>query len=270
MRKFYAEVIGDPIAQSKSPIIHNFWLKHCGIEAEYKRHLVKQGEVEAYLKERAADPHWRGCNVTYPHKLAAMEYVALPENMRKDIGALNTIFRNSAGALEATNTDWLGFLAPLENLPLEIMHIAIIGAGGAARAILYALKARGVTRITLLVRHVQEAQALLAEMDIIGQVLPMCEKMPHADMLINASPVGMVGKEAVAFDLSQLPETAIVYDIVYAPLETELLKQARMRKLLTIDGLEMLIGQADYAFAHFFGGKPPRDKDPELRALLVQ
>lgn len=265
----YAEVIGDPIAHSKSPTIHNFWLEKLGIEAEYKKTHVKPEELPAYFLKRRADPDWLGCNVTIPHKVAVMEYVSDPGKVGDIIGAMNTIACETGGPLIGTNTDAGGFLAPLQRAGFKGKSVCIIGAGGAARAILYALSQIGVSDITIMVRDCAKGQALLDHARIKGTVIGMTDPLPSTDLLVNSSPLGMAGKPPLEVDLAPLPAHSVVYDIVYAPLDTPLLVQAHERRLATIDGLEMLIGQAALAFDIFFDAEAPREYDAELRALLT-
>lgn len=265
----YAEVIGDPIAQSKSPLIHGFWLAQLGIAAEYRRAHVKSEELAGYFEARRADPDWRGCNITLPHKQAALEFVEDRGGIRQSIGAINTVVRAEDGALIGTNTDAGGFYAPIAGLDLDGKHAVVIGAGGAARAILFALSKVGIGRVTLLNRNVLKGAALLSGFGIKGEALPLTAKLPPAALLVNASALGMVGQPPLEIDLAPLPADAVVYDAVYAPLETGLLAQARDRELDTVDGLEMLVGQAALAFELFFGAEPPRDRDDELREMLL-
>jgi shikimate dehydrogenase len=265
----YAEVIGDPIAHSKSPVIHGFWLDALDIAGEYRKAHVKPEELGAYLDSRRDDPAWRGCNVTIPHKQAVLDLVEDRGGIRDSIGAVNTVVRGEDGVLVGTNTDAGGFYAPIAGLDLDGGHAVVIGAGGAARAILFALSKVGIGRVTILNRNVLKAAALLSSFGIKGDALPLNAKLPAADLLVNASALGMTGQPPLTLDLSPLPEHAVVYDAVYAPLETDLLAQARERDLDTVDGLEMLIGQAALAFELFFGAEPPRDRDDELRALLT-
>ncbi|UYY57331.1 shikimate dehydrogenase [Sphingomonas sp. S2-65] len=265
----FAEVIGDPIVQSKSPLIHGFWLKALGIDGEYRATHVASDGLAAYFAERSADPAWRGCNITLPHKIDALDHVEDRGGVRESIGAINTVIRAEDGVLIGTNTDAGGFYAPIAGLELDGAHVAVIGAGGAARAILFALSRVGVGRVTILNRNVLKAAALLSRFGIKGDAVPVGSPLPPVDLLVNASALGMVGQPPLSIDLSPLPEDAVVYDAVYAPLETELLAQARERDLDIVDGLEMLVGQAALAFEMFFGAEPPRDRDEELRALLT-
>lgn len=265
----YAEVIGDPIAHSKSPMIHGFWLNALGIKAAYRATHVTPDGLADYFAARRDDAEWRGCNVTVPHKVAALDLVPDPGGVRDSIGAINTVFRDGSGAWIGTNTDAAGFYAPLADFELEGAAVAVVGAGGAARAVLFALARAGVERVTILNRSPLKAMGLLSTFGLKGDAVALDAPIPPVALLVNASSLGMAGQPPLDLDLSALPEDAVVYDAVYAPLETGLLKAARARELATVDGLEMLIGQAALAFELFFGKAPPRERDDELRALLT-
>ncbi|MGE4321435.1 MAG: shikimate dehydrogenase [Sphingobium sp.] len=265
----YAEVIGDPIAHSKSPLIHNFWLQGLGIEAEYRKTHVTPAGLAGYFLQRRADPDWLGCNVTIPHKIAVMDYADDPGGVRERIGAMNTVACETGGPLVGTNTDAGGFLQPLLRNGWRGNSAVLVGAGGGARAILFALVSLGVTDITVMARDPDKGRALLDRGGVDGRVIGFGDALPTVDLLVNGSPLGMAGQPALALDLRPLAPDAVVYDIVYAPLETDLLRDARARGLRTLDGLEMLIGQAALAFDIFFDAQPPRDRDGELRALLM-
>ena len=269
MTKIYAEVIGDPITQAKSPLIHTFWLNALGIDADYRATHVTAEELPAFFEARKADPDWRGCNITIPHKLAALDHVADPGGVRNTIGAINTVFRQDDGAVIGTNTDAGGFYTPIAELDLAGKPVVVIGAGGAARAVLFALSRIGVGPVTILNRNVLKGAALLSSFGLKGKALPLTAAVPAAALLVNTTALGMTGQPPLEIDLSPLPDDAVVYDVVYAPIETDLLAQARDRDLETIDGLEMLVGQAAVAFDLFFGTEPPRDRDEELRDLLT-
>lgn len=266
-----ADVIGDPIAQSKSPLIHRYWAGELGLNATYDRVHLTQAELPGYFTRALADPAWRGCNVTLPHKLAVMELVGDPGGVRDSIGAMNTVLRAADGTLTGTNTDAAGFYDPLHGLDLTGKPVVVVGAGGAARAVLFALARLDVGPVTILNRNVLKAAGLLATFGLKGRALPLDAALPRAALLVNASALGMVGHPPLALDLSPLPDDAVVYDLVYAPLETALLAAAQARGLDTVDGLEMLVGQAALAFELFFGVAPPRDEAREtaLRALLT-
>ena len=269
MTMTYAEVIGDPISHSKSPLIQGFWLEKLGIEAEYQAQHVKPEELQGYIKERLDDPSWRGCNVTIPHKVAVMDLVDDPGHVKDSIGAMNTIVRQNDNSLIGTNTDAAGFFAPLANSDWKGAHAVLIGAGGAARAVLFAMNQAGIEDVTILARNGLKASGVLMQSGLKGDVLSLDASLPDADLLVNTSPLGMVGQPELEIDLSPLPEHALVYDIVYTPLETGLLKKAKSRELETIDGLDMFIGQAALAFELFFGQAPPMEHDEELRKLLT-
>ena len=281
--KPYAEVIGDPIAQSKSPAIHGFWIEKLGIEAEYRAHHVASSGLESYLAERREDADWRGCNVTMPHKQAIIPYLDRMEPLAKRVGAVNTVVRAKDGALVGRNTDVAGFLEPLgkELAATHYFRMArILGTGGAARAIVAGLAKEGFT-LVVAGRDTERARALLDELaegeHHVAPLSHFAEKTDFAfddrdgccDLVINASPLGMRGQPPLPFDWSHAPPGSIAYDIVTNPLETDFLKSAREAGLQTIDGLSMLIGQAAAAFRFFFGTEAPREHDAELRERLT-
>jgi shikimate dehydrogenase len=265
----YAEVIGDPISHSKSPVIHGFWLEKLGISARYEACHVKPDALPDYFAARRDDPDWRGCNITIPHKIPALEFVTDPGDVRHSIGAINTVFRDDSGALIGTNTDAGGFYMPIADIALAGNKAIVVGTGGAARAVLFALARANVGEVIMLARNGLKAAGLLAQFGLKGKVLPMDAVIPKAALLVNATSLGMRGHQPLDIDLSPLPGDALVYDLVYAPLETQLLKAARARDLEVVGGLDMLIGQAALAFELFFGIAPPDDCEDELRAMLI-
>lgn len=267
MSRPYAEVIGDPIAQSKSPKIHGFWLDRLGIAADYRACHVRPEELVDYFAQRRADENWRGCNITMPHKQAAMPLLDAIDPAAARIGAVNTVVRGGAGHLTGYNTDAPGFLEPLGEA--RCSTVTVIGAGGAARAILAALADRGVGQVTLQNRSLDKGQALLAEFGLQGSVVAPGVEVPLADLLVNTSSLGMAGFPPMPPVERFVAPDGIVYDIVTTPLDTDLLKAAWARGLRTIDGLAMLIGQAAVAFEKFFGAPAPRQHDGELRKLLI-
>jgi len=265
----YAEVIGDPISHSRSPLIHRFWLAKLGLSGDYRRTRVAPGDLSRYLDGASADADWRGCNVTIPHKISITNLVADPEGARETIGAMNIVTRATDGSLQGRNTDAGGFGATIEHLDLGGAPALIIGAGGAARAVLFALRKAGIGFVTLQNRDVGKAAELLARFGMAGEARPLGSPPPAASIVVNASALGMIGMPPLDLDLDRMPPEAVVYDAVYAPLETPLLTRARARGLRTIDGLELLVAQAALAFALFFGVEPPRAFDRELRAALT-
>jgi shikimate dehydrogenase len=275
MTRAYAEVIGDPISHSKSPAIHGFWLQALGIEADYRAQHVTPDGLAAYIETRRHDAAWRGCNITLPHKIAVIDLVDDPGDVRGSIGAMNTIIRSDTGlkgdpgVLIGTNTDAGGFYAPISGMALEGQHAIVIGSGGATHGILFALAKAGIGSVTLMARNALKGAALLARFGLKGDVKPLSAPLPPAALLVNTSPLGMTGYDPLDLDLSPLPDDAVVYDIVYTPLVTSLIAAAQARDLATVDGLEMLIGQAAIGFELFFGAQPPRDRDDELRARVL-
>ena len=265
----YAEVIGDPISHSKSPLIHGFWLQNIGLAGAYRATHVLPNDLAAYIESRRSDPAWRGCNITIPHKIAVMDHVADHGDVRAGIGAMNTLFRQSDGKLIGTNTDAAGFFAPIADFDLQDMPVAVVGTGGAAHAILFALARADVGRVTMLARNPLKGAALLARFGLKGKVQGLDAPLPPVALLVNATQLGMTGQAPLILDLSAQPDDAVVYDIVYAPILTPLLVAAEARGLATVDGLEMLVGQAAVAFELFFGQPAPREYDVELRALLT-
>lgn len=280
----YAEVIGDPISQSKSPKIHNFWLGKLGIDGDYRAAHVRPANLADYFAERRADPLWRGCNVTMPHKQAVVPLLDRIDPTAAQIGAVNTVKRGSNGGLEGVNTDSRGFLEPLKG-DLNAAHYfrmaRIIGTGGAARAIISGLASHGFT-LVVAGRDPAKAQALLDELAPKGEhhAIDLAhfadptdfvfdDREDCLDLVVNASSLGMQGQPPLAFDWSHAPPGSIAYDIVTAPLETPFLQSARANGHRTIDGLSMLIGQAAVAFEMFFGQPAPREHDGELRAILA-
>jgi shikimate dehydrogenase len=272
----YAEVIGDPVSHSKSPLIHEFWLAKLGLQGDYRRRRVTEAELPDYLEARRRDPDWLGCNVTMPLKRSIVPL--LDRNMEGVLatGAANTVIKARAEAigretdgLVGNNTDLRGFAEPFRTDFAERGKAALIGSGGAARAAFVALAALGFRIVHLANRTPAKAEAMLRSLGQTGKTVATLETpIPDVDLLVNASALGTPGRER-PIDIGLLPPWAIVYDIVYDPLETDLLAEARRRGLRTIDGLTMLIGQAAASFVHFFDGQPSRENDGELRALLA-
>ncbi|WP_284123898.1 shikimate dehydrogenase family protein [Parerythrobacter aestuarii] len=284
MTRPYAEVIGDPITQSKSPLIHGFWLDRLGLEADYRAEHVSADQLSGYLEARRADLHWRGCNVTMPHKQAIIPLLDQLHPLAKKVGAVNTVVRGDNGTLTGFNTDVGGFLEPLQQelaQPHLFRMARILGNGGAARAIIAGLAHQGFT-LVLAGRDPDKAARLIADLASDGEhhtppLSHFAEPTDFAfddregilDLVVNASPLGMTGQPPLAFDMSHAPPGAIVYDIVTHPVQTPLLAAAEAAGHPTIDGLAMLVGQAAEAFEKFFGIAPPRDEDDALRERLM-
>lgn len=279
----YAEVIGDPVAQSKSPMIHGFWLEQLGIQAEYRATAVRADELDDYFVSRRDDADWCGCNITMPHKQAVLPLIEHIDDVATRIGAVNTVYRQN-GRLIGTNTDAAGFLEPIADTlasPHLFRMASVLGAGGAARAIVTALADNGFT-LVIAARDTGKATALLGELSSDGDhhVAPLShfaeptdfafeDRQSCCDLVINATPLGMRGNGPLAFDWSHAPPGSIAYDIVTDPLNTDFLSNAAASGFETINGLNMLIGQAAHAFRYFFDAEAPRDRDDELRTRLA-
>ncbi len=268
-------VIGWPIAHSRSPLIHKYWLRHYGLEGDYLRFAVPPGELAAFLAQMPAQG-LVGANVTVPHKQAVVTFCDEITPLARNLGAVNTLWR-ADGKLFGDNTDVAGFLANLdEKTPgwdRKLTKTVVLGAGGAARAIVAGLAQRGADAIVLVNRTPARARGLIDELTgwIDARLSALAwDEAPHAlrgaDLLVNTTSLGMKGQPALHIDLAALPDEAIVADIVYAPLETELLLKARAsgRKIAT--GLGMLLHQAAPGFEHWFGVRP--QVTDELRALI--
>jgi shikimate dehydrogenase len=271
----FAEVIGDPIAQSKSPIIHKCWLQRLGIEGDYVRTRVAAAELTGFVDRRRADPKWRGCNVTIPHKQMIIPLLDRLDAGAQAIGAVNCVVPED-GYLVGYNTDIDGVAAVLDSTELRGRKAALIGAGGGARAVVAYLANRGVGRIAIIARNAERAEALRAlaagvDVRIVG--------FNDADLafggaatIINASSLGMASADPTPQSLLDAVRTdaagATIFDLVTTPAETEFLSAGRSGGGHTVDGLTMLVGQAARAFELFFGAAAPA-ADEALRDMLT-
>lgn len=271
----YAEVIGDPIAQSKSPVIHRYWLEQLGISGDYVRTRVRAAELAEFLGDRRGDPEWRGCNVTIPHKEAVIPLLDRVDQGAASIGAVNCIVPHGP-ELVGYNTDVDGVAAALEGTELSGRKVALIGAGGGARAVVAYLSERDVGRITVVARNPARARVLRElgqniELEAIS--LEEGERaFENSAAIINASSLGMAGADAMPHALiealQQHSAGATVFDLVTTPSETAFLSAGRAGGGRTVDGLTMLVGQAARAFDLFFGAPAPAP-DRRLRDLLA-
>jgi shikimate dehydrogenase len=263
-------VIGWPVEHSRSPLIHNYWLKQYGIAGVYRREPVPPAEFAAFIGSLAARSYV-GANVTLPHKEAALA-LSQPDERARAVGAANTLWLD-AGVLRSTNTDAEGFL---DNLDACVPHwdrstgkAVVLGAGGAARAVIYGLITRGVERLVLVNRSLGRAEMLRQKFGARVQVARWEERnaaLADTALLVNTTTLGMQGQPDLPVDLARLPGHAVVVDLVYVPVRTPLVAAAKARALRTADGLGMLLHQAVRGFALWFGKKPA--VTPELRALL--
>jgi shikimate dehydrogenase len=257
-----AGVIGWPIDHSLSPHLHGFWLDQYAIDGEYLPFAVEPNNLESFLRGLAENGR-RGTNVTLPHKQATLEIVDHVDDNARRIGAVNTVVVQDDGSLHGSNTDAFGFLENLKNQVPNWQASAgpavVLGAGGAARAILVALQESGVPEIKLLNRTKSRSQELAAELGGIIEVYDWegrADVISDAATLVNTTSLGMKGQSPLEINLAKLPETALVNDIVYTPLETGLLKNAKQRGNPAVDGLGMLLHQARPGFAAWFGMEP--------------
>jgi shikimate dehydrogenase len=253
-------VIGWPVDHSRSPLIHSYWIRQLGLTAEYRREAVPPEHFATFVSS-LAERGYVGANVTVPHKEAALA-VADADERATAVGAVNTLWFE-AGGLRATNTDVEGFINNLDaSVPAwdrGLETAAVLGAGGAARAVVAALIERGIERINVFNRSFERAEALRAQFGDHVHPLRWEERnglLADTGLVINATSLGMSGQPALGISLSRLPLSAVVADIVYAPIETPLLAAARDRGLRTVDGLGMLLHQAVGGFERWFGVRP--------------
>ena len=262
-------LIGWPAAHSRSPLIHHYWLRKLGIEGGYSIEAVPPEGFSDFVRRLSAHG-FVGANVTIPHKERALA-LSLPDARARAVGAANTLWIES-GELRSTNTDVEGFLANLDACAAgwdAAEEALVLGAGGAARAVVFALIERGIARIRLVNRTMERAQSLadqfgasvrVSAWDTIG------EQLARASLLVNTTSLGMHGQPALDIDVGRLPPQAVVTDLVYAPLETPLLMAAKAKGLKTADGLGMLLYQAVRGFELWFGQRP--QVTAELRRLV--
>lgn len=271
----YAEVIGDPIAQSKSPIIHKRWLEQLNLQGDYRRTHVPRGAVAEFFDGRRSDPDWLGCNVTIPHKEEAAALVDRLDAAAGQIAAVNCVVPEGE-VLVGYNTDLDGVAAALGSVEISGRKVALIGAGGGARAAVAYLASRGIGELALLVRNPDRAEALRALAgDSRVSILPFeraDEAFEGAVVIVNASPLGMTGAASMPRPLLDAVRNhaagGTLFDMVTTPAETEFLATAREVGGNAVDGLTMLVGQATRAFELFFGDTAPAPDDA-LRGLLT-
>lgn len=255
-------VMGWPVAHSRSPIIHNHWIAEHGLRGAYVLLPVQPDKLETALRALPA-LGFAGCNLTIPHKVAALSIVDQLEPLAQRIGAVNTIIVGSDGALTGRNTDAFGFIHSLKAAQpgwrANQGPITVVGAGGAARAVLAGLLDEGATEIRLLNRTRSKAQELAEEFGEVVQALDWSERHVALDgvtLLVNTTNQGMHGEPPLDLNLAALPVEALVSDIIYVPLETPLLTAARQRGNTTVNGLGMLVHQARPGFAAWYGTLP--------------
>jgi shikimate dehydrogenase len=267
-----AGVMGWPVAHSRSPMIHNHWLARHGLAGVYAPLAIRPEGLHAALHALPA-LGFAGCNLTIPHKEAALGSLDIVDPLARRIGAVNCVIARPDGALEGRNTDGWGFIQSIRDADrgwrADAGPIVVLGAGGASRAILVALAEHGARDIRLVNRTLTRAQNLAAEFGAPISAIPWearAEALAGAAMLVNTTSQGMAGEPPLDVDLAALPGGALVADIIYIPRETPLLAAARGRGHRTLNGLGMLLHQARPSFEAWFGILP--DVTPELRALV--
>jgi shikimate dehydrogenase len=260
--------MGHPVAHSRSPMIHGYWLKSLGIPGAYELKDLQPQEFVPFISNLAGNGYVGG-NVTVPHKEAAYRTVAARDAASEAVGALNVLWLEN-GKLMGGNSDVHGFIlnlddrAPGWNVPG--CKVLVLGAGGASRSAVYAFKQRGV-EVHVVNRTLARAQELAQRFGAVAHGWSEVPKLlAQTDVLVNCTSLGMTGKDPLPIDLAPLKKGAVVYDIVYVPLETALLAQARKRGHRTVDGLGMLLQQAGFGFRKWFGGDPK--VTPELRQIV--
>lgn len=261
-----AGVIGYPVSHSLSPKLHGYWLKHYQIAGTYEPIEIAPDELQSRIHQLIAQGY-AGFNVTLPHKEAMLSLVDDISDIASRIGAINTVKILPDGTLYGTNSDAYGFMQHLKqsvgDLSLYKDKAVVLGAGGAARAICAALQDEGWKQIFLINRTKDKAEQIAQDLGapiIVVDWAVRDEALQGAGLLVNTTSLGMQGKEPLSISLQQLPLSALVYDIVYRPLMTELLKQAQLRGNTIITGLGMLLHQAVMGFEMWFGTTPTPDK----------
>jgi shikimate dehydrogenase len=265
-------VIGWPISHSRSPLIHGYWLRRYGIDGAYGIEAIPPEALGDFLRNLGCG-RYAGCNITIPHKEAAFPHVLIADAATRRLGAINTVYRRN-GATWGTNTDGEGFLANVASC-LPGWHAAgrravLLGAGGAARAVAGALIDAGASSVAVVNRTESRATGLRESFGATVEAhswtsLPVVLK--RADILINATSLGMKGQPPLEIDLSSLPQAAVVADLVYVPLETALIRVARAAGNPVVPGLGMLLHQAVRGFELWFGSRP--EVTVELQALVA-
>lgn len=268
-----AGVMGWPVAHSRSPIIHNHWIRQYGLQGAYGLFPVQPDKLEDAINGLRA-LGMAGCNITIPHKVKAMQCMDVVDPLARRMGAINTIVVTPEGALHGFNNDGFGYIQSLRDekpdWKADAGPVTVLGAGGAARAVVLSLMDQGATEIRLLNRTRGKAQALCDEFGAGVQALDWRERheaLGGVALLVNTTNQGMHGEPELELQLDRLPVTALVSDAIYIPLETALLRNARLRGNATVNGLGMLLNQARPAFQAWFGVMP--EITPELRQAIM-
>jgi shikimate dehydrogenase len=262
-------VIGWPIAHSRSPMIHGYWLKKYGISGAYEKIAVEPENLALFLKDLPGNG-FEGCNVTIPHKQGAFAAMDRTDGIARRLGVVNTVYVRDA-MLHGTSTDGEGFVAGLSaKLPdfsINGKSALMLGAGGSAKAVAAAILDAGADTLIIVNRTLDRAKALANELGAKAIDWDQArDALSDVSLLVNTTSLGMKGQPPLDLPLHRLPENAVVSDIIYTPLETPLLKAARLRGLRTSNGLSMLLHQAVRGFELWFGRRP--EVTVELEALV--
>ena len=268
-----AGLLGWPVAHSRSPVIHNHWLAQHGIPGRYVLFPVPPEKLESAVGGIAA-LGLRGCNVTTPHKQAIFPLLDRVDDLARRIGAVNTVVVENDGTLTGFNNDGNGFIQSLRDADPKWRPdsgpILVLGAGGAARAVVASLAAQGAREIRVANRTLDKAQEIADAVGAVVKVLPWEAREAALDgiaLLANATSLGMTGKPTLDMPLDRLPKSALVGDLIYIPPETSLLAAARVRGNITVNGLGLLLNQARPAFNAWFGVMP--EITPALKKAIA-
>ena len=259
-------IIGSPISHSLSPVIHNYWLKLYDIKTKYAAYEIKNNELNKFV-EKTKKENFRGFNVTIPYKEKIISYLDVIDPEAEKIGAVNLVIISSSGKLIGKNTDGYGFLENLKSIEKNFIFssgpILILGAGGAARSICFALKSQGCKNIRILSRRKSQAQELSRELGDCSKAYDFKDQkiaLSKINLFVNTTPMGMENFSWEAIDLNNIPKNSLVYDIVYKPRDTYLIKFAKANGNKYIEGIGMLLYQAIPCFEWWFGKKPIIDE----------
>lgn len=274
--KVFAGVVGYPVSHSLSPYLHGFWLRQYGVDGAYVRLEITPEELGTFIRSLPGKEGVRGVNITVPHKEEVMRFLDEVTPIAARIGAVNTVIVKE-GRLIGTNSDAYGFIQNVKALKPQHWQFAkgkavVLGAGGAARAVVAGLLEEGVPEVVLTNRTAHKAEEIAASLGGAIRVVPweMREaELASANLLVNTTVLGMVGQAPLLLDLGQLPTDALVTDIVYKPLKTPLLEAAEARGNPVVDGIGMLLHQAVTGFEAWFGVEKPEVSEALRQHVLA-
>lgn len=268
-----AAVIGYPLSHSKSPLIHNYWMEKYDIAASYTAESIHPESFKQDVTKLLSRADIAGFNVTLPYKQDILSFCDHLDISAEKIGAVNTVYKNESGQIYGANTDaygfWQNIVSAYPDYSIKGETACILGAGGAARAVAYALKEQGVKQLLIFNRTIEKAEIIANDFD--GKAIDWEDKekyLPDCALLVNTTSLGMGGQPPLKIDLSALNSKALVNDIVYAPLQTPLLQNAEYYGNKTVQGIGMLLYQAQKAFALWYGVMPEVD-DVLIKKVLL-